>query len=72
MNSLKDTRVVQAFANIGSKVSNSSVANSVRNLRIPSGTIPTAAGLGTNLVGENLLDDINYDNVAITSSPYVE
>ena len=72
LNSLKDTRVVQAFANIGSKVSNSSVANSVRNLRIPSGTIPTAAGLGTNLVGENLLDDINYDNVAITSSPYVE
>ena len=72
LNSLKDTRVVQAFANIGSKVSNSSVANSVRNLRIPSGTIPTAAGLGTNLVGENLLDDINYDNVAITSNPYVE
>lgn len=48
------------------------VKNAIKNGSIPSGLIPTGAGLGTNLIGENLLDDINYDNVTVTSSPYVE
>ena len=48
------------------------VGGLLKNTLFNKGTIPTAAGLGTNIVGENLLADIDYENVTTTSSPYVE